>query len=121
MTPQAVKRTNIVASALFIGGGLVCFAMAGFLLAVPAKPRIASYIGATPDVPGCVVALKHQNFDVKADGSHLITAKAFLQPNAYDQLQQASLAIALCHMPLKTFCMGSDCGSEGLSFVLDAK
>jgi hypothetical protein len=47
-----------------------------------------------------------------------VTARQSELTDPQGQLEQATLAIAACKLPLKTFCMGTDCDGTGLAFTL---
>ncbi|MBC8738481.1 hypothetical protein F6X40_17030 [Paraburkholderia sp. UCT31] len=130
MTPQALKTANTAAAVLFVLAGFSCFGMAGYLALTKPPAKESKYVQRIPDKKGCKDALAAQGFHATegADGKVIFASVTGLKDEPKRQLQEATMAIAMCHMPLKSFCMGLTCvkaGAQGnpqsgVQFALDA-
>jgi hypothetical protein len=115
MTPTQLKAVNTIAATVFGLTGVACFALAAFLAFKPAPPKEAQYVKRTPDVAHCMQALKDLGMTVEKTGPHLVRAQvpqSVVDQNPKAVLDVASIGIAACKLPLKAFCMGTECGTE---------
>ena len=132
MTPTQLKAVNTTAAVVFSMTGLACFALAGYLALTPAPPRAAQYLQRTPDVANCLQVLHSLGMTAQKESANRIKAhveQSVVDQNPKEYLELASVGIATCKLPLRSFCMGIGCkasdklplssDSTGLTFLLD--
>lgn len=119
MNPKATKNINLFATVLFTLGGFACLGLAGYLTLTPAPPKQAQYISQRADKPGCLKAAREMGFEVtKAETSMVNIHSSDLDSSPKEIVDKASLVIAACHVPMRSFCMGEACPAPGITFML---
>lgn len=124
MNPKTTKSINLFATVLFTIAGLTCLGLAAYLTVKPAPAKAAQYLAHPVDKVGCMKALQSLGFEVKNEKpvgsrSYMTAHTSDLDSPPKEWVDRASLGIAACHVPLKSFCMGSGCTSSGITFTVE--
>lgn len=120
MTPESRKLFNTWMGSLLIFMAMVCFGLAGYMIFVPneSKPEPAPTFAVVNKQP-CLEGLAALNLSAVAIGRDIRVTDRDVAANALDRLKTASLGVSMCHMYLKSFCMGPSCEDpNALTFVL---
>lgn len=120
MTPERKRRFNTFMGSGFILLGLLAWGLTVYFSLTPAPPR-PHPVNLAPmvDPASCRSLLQRLDYRVTIQNGAVVATQPGLA-NPKEQLEQATLAIAACKMPLSTFCMGTDCDGAGLTFTLGA-
>jgi hypothetical protein len=118
VTPEGKRRFNTLMGSGFLVLGVTAWALTVYfgLTPAPAKPHPVS-LAPTVDLNSCRSLLQRLGYSATVQKNE-VTARQFELADPPGQLEQATLAIAACKLPLKTFCMGTDCDGTGLTFTL---
>jgi len=120
MNPRVSRNVNLFAAALFVFGGLICAGLEVYLTVKPADSKESQYIKPQPDKLGCVKALQELGFETKKPSAYIVAGHSHnLDESPKELVDRASLGIAACKVPMRTFCMGEECAEPGISFTLD--
>ncbi len=118
MSPEQRRKFNTAAGGLFIGAGVVAWALAVYFAVTPNPPKPAPTAGtALVDLGSCRSALSVLGYQATLKGDE-IEAFEPMGADPKDQLERASVATTMCKLQMKTFCVGEGCEKPGLSFTL---
>jgi hypothetical protein len=120
MTPESRKAFNTFMGVLLIILAIGCFALAGYMIIVPAKEKTAPPPTiATVSKQSCIEGLTTLGFNAASIGSDIRVTDRNAEANPLDRLKNASLGVSMCHLYLKSFCMGPSCPDPtAMSFTL---
>lgn len=125
MTPEARKQFNTLMGSLLIVMAMVCFGLTAYMIFTPAKEKPApTPTVATISTKPCLEGLTALGLTAVATGADIRVVDRNTSALPLERLKTASLGISMCHLYLKSFCMGPACqDSSSLTFVLspDAK
>ncbi len=118
MTPEGKRKFNTVAGSTFVLLGLVAWGMTVYFGFVPAPPKPHPVsLAPSVDLASCRSLLQRMGYQASVrKGEVVATREALDDPQA--QLEQATLAIGACKLPLTEFCMGTACENAPLTFAL---
>lgn len=120
MTPESRKKFNTLMGSFLIFIALVCFGLAAYMIFVPAKEKPAPLptVAAISKQP-CIEGLTALGLTAISVGDDIQVTDRNSELPPLERLKTASLGISMCHMYLKTFCMGPACPDpSALSFTL---
>jgi hypothetical protein len=120
MTPESRKKFNTLMGSFLIFLALVCFGLAAYMIFVPAqeKPAPLPTVAAISKQP-CIEGLTALGLTAISVGEDIQVTDRHAELPPLDRLKTASLGVSMCHMYLKTFCMGPACPDpSALSFTL---
>jgi hypothetical protein len=118
MSPEQKRKFNTVFGGVFLGGGIVAWALTVYFAMTPNPPRPTPVVGMpTIDLSSCRSVLAGFGYDAKVKDSDVIAYEP-LSASPKDQLQKATLAATVCKLPMKSFCMGEGCAQPGLTVVV---
>ncbi len=118
MSPEQRRKFNTAAGGLFIGAGVIAWALAAYFAVTPNPPKPVPVAGgAVVDIGSCRSALSVLGYQANLKGEE-VEAFEPLGTDPKTQLDRASVATTMCKLQLKTFCMGEGCEKPGLSFTL---
>lgn len=120
MSPEINRKFNIGAGSFFLVMGLAGWALAGYYAATPneAKPHPVTAENKI-DLGSCRALLGTLGYSASITAKKdAVRAYEGFKESAKDQLERATLAMGLCKLPLKSFCMGEGCDTPGISFEL---
>ncbi len=101
--------------------GIVFYAGAAFVVLHPPEPTGDPAL-IDGDIRTCTETLKSLNFVVDRRGDALSAVqKSETFENAERMLEDSSVGISACSLPLMTFCMGPGCAVQGVAFTLSTK
>lgn len=120
MTPESRKQFNTLMGSLLIFMALVCFGFAGFMILTPAQAKVAPPPTVAPiNKQACLDGLNNLGFTAVASGADIRVVDRNVSALPLERLKNASLGVSMCHLYLKSFCMGPACqDSSAMSFVL---
>lgn len=120
MTPESRKTFNTYMGLLLILLAFGCFGLGGYMIFVPAKEKSAPLPAvATLNKQPCIDGLTALGFNAASIGADIRVTGRDTEALPLDRLKSASLGIAMCHLYLKSFCMGPSCPDpSAMSFVL---
>lgn len=118
MTPEQKRKFNTTAGSIFIALGLIAWGMTMYYAFVPNPPMpTQAHNAPVVDINSCASTLNTWGYQTKIiDGEISIFEQLTTFPE--QQLDKATMAIAVCKLDLKTFCMGEGCEEPGVSFTL---
>lgn len=118
MTPEQKRKFNTFFGSAFLGAGLIAWGLTAYFAVTPNPPKPVPVIGAaTVDLGSCRSVLGSLGYEATVSDP-TVTAYEPLSANPQEQLQKATLAAAVCKLPLKSFCMGDGCERPGLTLVV---
>lgn len=105
---------------LLIALATVCFGLAGYMIFTPAKEKPApTPTIATINTKPCIEGLTALGLTAVATGADIRVVDRNASALPLERLKTASLGISMCHLYLKSFCMGPACqDSSSMTFVL---
>ena len=117
MTPDQRRQFNTTFGGILLGIGIFAWLFSFYFVVVPrdvAPPPIAA---SSVDLASCQSALADLGYSATEKASEVIAFEA-LSAMPREQLEKASIAANICHLPLNSFCMGEGCERPGLTLVL---
>jgi hypothetical protein len=118
MSPEQKRKFNTGVGSIFLGLGAIGWGLTAYYALVP-NPPAAPMIAEAPkvDIASCRAALDSWGYQA-TQVKDTVLAFENLAPNPQLQLDKATMAVVVCKLPLKSFCMGEGCETPGLSFSL---
>jgi hypothetical protein len=120
MTPESRKLFNTWMGSLLILLAMVCFGLAGYMIFIPneSKPEPAPTF-AVVNKQSCIEGLTALKLNLITVGQDIRVTDRNVDVNPLDRLKTASLGVSMCHLYLKSFCMGPSCEDpSAMTFVL---
>lgn len=120
MTPESRKKFNTLMGSFLIILALACFGLAAYMIFVPAKEKPAPLpTVATISKQPCIEGLTALGLTAVSVGEDIQVTDRHIDLPPLERLKTASLGISMCHLYLKSFCMGPACPDpSALSFTL---
>lgn len=119
MSPEAKKKFNTVFGAGFIAAGLMSWMIAAYFAYTPKEPiKLETATAAPIDLNSCRNALGSMGYETQLKDNLITAYEALSSDDVKRQLEKASLGVAVCKLPLESFCAGEGCERLGLSFTL---
>jgi len=120
MTPESRKMFNTWMGTLLILLAIALFGLSAYMIFVPAKEKPAPLptVAAINKQP-CIEGLTELGMSAVSVGPDIRVTDTRSTMDPQERLRQASLGISMCHLYLKSFCMGPACADPTtMSFVL---
>ncbi|MDO8416274.1 MAG: hypothetical protein Q7S87_08705 [Agitococcus sp.] len=120
MTPEQNRKFNTTFGSVFLCVGALAWSLTVYYALVPNPPApLPSFDGAKVDIASCRTALESWGYRAQLLNGD-VTAFESLSGSPQLQLDKATMAITVCKLPLKSFCMGEGCEAPGLTLVLQS-
>lgn len=120
MSPEQTRKFNLITGSFFLGLGVVTWALAGYFALTPNAPQPHPVTAETRvDLNSCRTALATMGYQASiAATKDAVRVYEPLNGDAKALLDRATMAIGVCHMELRSFCIGEACDSPGVTFEL---